>query len=169
MERGGRQSLERKKFSTAGRLGGSREGEHRPGGLRGLPSPLLRPPSESGVRVPVWIPPTRSHRLRAVPAALPRLPLGKQGCGLRIRGGGTPFPFWEAGVWWVPGLGRGKMEILERPGHHFSDAISTTASLGDACVALGLLDRCLTDAQMPRNQGSHSPSPPPRYPARLSK
>ena len=114
---------------------------------------LLRPPSESGARVPVWIPPTRSHRLRAFPTALPRLPRGKQGWGLRIRGGGTPFPFWGAGVWWVPGLGRGKMEILEKPGRHFSDAISTSASLGDACVALGLLDRSLTDAQMPRNQG----------------
>lgn len=47
MERGGRQSLERKKYSTAGRLGGRREGEHRPGGLRGLPSPP--PPPAFGV------------------------------------------------------------------------------------------------------------------------
>ena len=37
---------------------------------------------------------TRTHRLRAFPTALPRLPRGKQGCGLRIRGGGAPFPFW---------------------------------------------------------------------------
>lgn len=152
MERGGRQSLERNKYSSAGRLGGRREGEQRPGGLRGLPSPPPAPAFGVGSEGSCLDPSNQKSPPPCLPHRPPAAASGKAGLGPADPRRRDPFSF-LGGRSLVPGLGRGKMEILEKPGRHFSDAISTSASLGDACVALGLLDRSLTDAQMPRNQG----------------
>ena len=91
---------------------------------------LLRPPSGVGSEGSCLDPANQN----SPPPCLPHRPSaaasGKTGlwpADPRRRG---PFSFLGAGVLWVPGLGRGKMEILEKPGHHFSDAISAVQVSG---------------------------------------
>ena len=104
------------------------------------------------MRVPVWIP--QPERTASVPSPPPsRGCLGESravACGSAEEG-----PLFLSG-------GRSLVGAEAEPGKDGDSGEARppllrchldSASLGDACVALGLLDRCLTDAQMLRNPG----------------
>ena len=97
-------------------------------------------------------PASQSSPPRCLPHRPPAAASGKAGlwpADPRRRG---PFSFLGAGVLWVPGW-RGKDGDSGEARPPLLRCHLDSASLGDACVALGLLDRCLTDAQMLRNLG----------------